>query len=169
MTTLDQLQLDSWQVSEAHGFHAAQLALEPQTLATYLKLFLIVGELAEAGEELRAGHKPADVYYTYDLTGEQGGSGKVISDKPYMVIKGVQPIWFDDLAPALGQAMEIYGAEMGSKNVLFGKPEGFGIELADALIRLADLAEDVNISLDQMKHIKESYNKTREFMHGKTA
>lgn len=47
------------------------------------------------------------------------------------------------------------------------KPEGFGIELADAVIRIADLCGYFNIDLTQMISIKMEYNSTRPYMHGK--
>lgn len=47
------------------------------------------------------------------------------------------------------------------------KPEGFGVELADAVIRILDLAEGLEIPLlDQIRE-KLEYNKTRPQMHGK--
>lgn len=48
------------------------------------------------------------------------------------------------------------------------KPEGFPIELADAIIRIADTSEWLGIDLDQAVRIKEQYNATRPYKHGKT-
>lgn len=52
------------------------------------------------------------------------------------------------------------------------KPEGFLIELADAVIRIAQLAEHVReqtgcISLGEAVAMKMAYNTTRPFKHGK--
>lgn len=47
------------------------------------------------------------------------------------------------------------------------KPEGFGVELADAVIRIADLCGAVGINLEQMIKLKMEYNKTRPHRHGK--
>lgn len=48
-----------------------------------------------------------------------------------------------------------------------GKPVGFGIELADAVIRIADLAGHVGVDLDKMVRLKMDYNDTRPYRHGK--
>lgn len=47
------------------------------------------------------------------------------------------------------------------------KPEGFGIELADALIRTLDIAQETNIDADECMTIKHEYNGTRPYKHGK--
>lgn len=47
-----------------------------------------------------------------------------------------------------------------------GKPEGIGIELADALIRILDLAQSMNINMSQCISIKHEFNKTRPRRHG---
>ena len=49
-----------------------------------------------------------------------------------------------------------------------GKPEGIAAELADIVIRVGDLAGILGIDLDKAVEYKMAYNKTREFMHGKT-
>jgi hypothetical protein len=80
------------------------------------KLFLVVGELCEAHEELRNGHELTEVYYK--------------EDKP-------------------------------------DKPEGFPVELADAEIRLLDLHEACKIDAEQMMVLKDNYNETRPYKHGR--
>lgn len=47
-----------------------------------------------------------------------------------------------------------------------GKPEGFSIELADAVIRLGDLAESLGIDLGAMIVLKHAWNETRPHRHG---
>jgi len=49
-----------------------------------------------------------------------------------------------------------------------GKPEGFASELADIVIRVADLAEYLGIDLETVIAQKEAFNRTRPYMHGKT-
>lgn len=48
-----------------------------------------------------------------------------------------------------------------------GKPEGFGIELADAVIRIADLCGALGIDLEGAIRRKLDYNATRPHKHGK--
>jgi hypothetical protein len=47
------------------------------------------------------------------------------------------------------------------------KPEGFGIELADAVIRIMDLAEVLNLDLQSLMAVKMNYNEGRPYKHGK--
>ncbi len=93
-------------VSKAHGFEEPPINIDQ-------KLLLIVGELTEAQEELRAGCLPTLVY-----------------------TKG-------------------------------GKPEGFGVELADAAIRLFNLAQSLGIDLEALITLKHKYNASRPYKHGK--
>lgn len=46
------------------------------------------------------------------------------------------------------------------------KPEGFGIELADIIIRTLDLSEWLGINLAALVIEKHEYNKTRSWKHG---
>lgn len=77
------------------------------------KLMLAVGELAEAQEELRAGHSYAEVY---------------------------------------------------EKD---GKPEGFAVEIADAIYRLLHLAAALGIDIGLVLLEKHEFNLTRPYKHGK--
>lgn len=46
------------------------------------------------------------------------------------------------------------------------KPEGFGVELADCVIRILDMCEYYNIDLESLLLEKHEYNKTRSYKHG---
>ena|SRR6266487_469189 len=46
------------------------------------------------------------------------------------------------------------------------KPEGFPIEIADIVIRIADLCGQYNIDLEKAIEIKQVFNKTRPMRHG---
>ena len=48
-----------------------------------------------------------------------------------------------------------------------GKPEGFGIELADAVIRILDVAQEAGVDMASCILEKEAYNLTRPHMHGR--
>jgi len=48
-----------------------------------------------------------------------------------------------------------------------GKPEGFQIELADAIIRILDLAERLSIDMGWAIEQKVEYNRERPYLHGK--
>ena len=47
-----------------------------------------------------------------------------------------------------------------------GKPCGFGIELADVIIRVLDLAEMLGMNMDTMIRVKHTYNASRPYKHG---
>lgn len=47
-----------------------------------------------------------------------------------------------------------------------GKPEGFPVELADVIIRIADMAELYGIDLEAAIKAKMEYNRTRTYRHG---
>lgn len=47
-----------------------------------------------------------------------------------------------------------------------GKPEGFGVELADIIIRTAELAARAGIDLEHEVAAKLAYNETRPYRHG---
>jgi NTP pyrophosphatase (non-canonical NTP hydrolase) len=53
-----------------------------------------------------------------------------------------------------------------SPDTMDGKPEGFGIELADTVIRIFDLAEYLGIDMQKCIEIKMKYNTTRSLRHG---
>lgn len=60
-------------------------------------------------------------------------------------------------------ALNTYYVETGSGH----KPEGFFVELADAVIRVMDLAEQLGHNLETTIMEKDAYNEKRPFKHGK--
>lgn len=113
MQPLNELGKTFLSTSRSKGFTDGNLSIQD----TIEKLYLTIGELVEAGEELRAGHSPTEIYY-HDL--------------------GCQ-----------------------------GKPEGFPIEAADALIRLLQLTAALGIDMDAAVALKNKYNEGRPYKHGK--
>lgn len=53
-----------------------------------------------------------------------------------------------------------------SANIPVAKPEGYGSELADVLIRLLDQCDRDGVDLVKEFNRKLAYNKTREYRHG---
>ena len=46
------------------------------------------------------------------------------------------------------------------------KPEGFEVELADAVIRILDMAEGLGLNLGRAMLLKTEYNRLRPYRHG---
>lgn len=68
----------------------------------------------------------------------------------------------------LSEALEEYRNGHGSAIYYHDhKPEGVPIELADVVIRIADLCEYLDIDLAAAIEEKMIYNSTRPYMHGK--
>ena len=71
----------------------------------------------------------------------------------------------------LSEALEEYRAGGSISDVRLEdgtkKPIGFATEIADAVIRLADLAGEYGIDLEDVIRTKMEFNKTRPFKHGK--
>jgi hypothetical protein len=68
----------------------------------------------------------------------------------------------------LSEALECY--RDGDMELTFedsGKPIGFPSELADAIIRIVDLAEYLHIDLDRAVMVKMAHNETRPYKHGR--
>ena len=79
----------------------------------------------------------------------------------------------DEVAEAHEEVRKVNGVE-DLKNVYYlpskpNKPEGFPIEIADAVIRLIQLASALGIDLDEVVKLKNAYNETRPFRHGKNS
>ena len=69
----------------------------------------------------------------------------------------------------LSEALEEYrshGEKKLYKRESDGKPEGFIFELADTIIRIADLCGKLDLNLEKALQIKMKFNKTRPYRHG---
>lgn len=67
------------------------------------------------------------------------------------------------------EAFEHYRDGLGLGDIFYdenGKPDGFGIELADAAIRLFHLCARIGLDLDRLMAIKMAYNEQRPYRHG---
>jgi hypothetical protein len=110
------------------------------------KLMLTVGELAEAQEELRAGHSPTEVY---------------VKDSVEIPLSAISTQ--DEFVDTYYVDAAVVRAAIAKAK---GKLEGFPVELADAVIRIGQLAEHLGIDLEAAIAEKMSYNDTRPAMHG---
>ena len=101
---------------------------------------------------------------------KQDGSGEmvgeeVVGEKIALIHSEVSEALEEWRKPNVGLA-EIYYVEKDGEQ----KPEGFPVELADAMIRIAELAERFGVDLTRALLIKEAYNRTRPHRHrGKRA
>lgn len=75
-----------------------------------------------------------------------------------MVLVGASFVLADDKAVAEGIILCKYRSR---------KPEGVAVELADAVIRIADLCGHLGIDLEEVIEIKMAYNEGRPYKHGK--
>lgn len=68
----------------------------------------------------------------------------------------------------IAEAMEEHraGWPLVETRIVNGKPEGVPIELADAVIRIADLCGALGIDLEGAIEQKLTYNATRSYRHG---
>lgn len=69
----------------------------------------------------------------------------------------------------LSEAWEEIKNRRGIREVYFStgvKPEGFGVELADCMIRIMHTAAFYNIDLESMIALKMEYNQKRPYRHG---
>lgn len=103
-------------IAQEHGFwEHLPPGTQPDAREISQKLMLVVSELGEAQEELRAGRLPDVIHFR-------------------------EPD---------------------------GKPEGFSIELADAVIRILDLAMALDINIVGAISLKMEFNRTRPHKHNR--
>jgi NTP pyrophosphatase (non-canonical NTP hydrolase) len=104
------------------------------------KLMLIVTEVAEAAEVFRDAKQYPSLTQCYELYA--AGSDILVTYKD------------DHISPLTGERSPLL------------KPEGFGSELADIVIRVFDLAEDLGIDIAAEIRRKMRYNESRAYRHG---
>lgn len=147
MTTIRQLQEDSFRISTEHGFHEPRVRDGVVRDASHVeRLMLIVSEAAEALEELRSGIDPQAVWYSYT------------AELDHVKFKNLT---WDQVEALASETPETLG--------LVPKPEGYGPELADIVIRVADAAGAAGIDLEEMIDMKQAHNEGREYRHGNKA
>jgi NTP pyrophosphatase (non-canonical NTP hydrolase) len=140
--TIDGLVKQSYDNAASHGFWDASET--PETIPS--KLMLIVSEISEALESYRDPRSDEMIKVPASIVEKLIGQD---ADEEAS----------DDYLEAWNALNDIYG-----KWIL--KPRGLDIELADALIRIFDLAGAKGIDLDAALVRKMEYNRGREKMHG---
>ena len=143
--TIASLIKQAYENSSAHGFWDASET--PETIPT--KLMLIVSEISEALESYRDPRSD-------DLV-------KVPASVIDMILGNA---FAPEGSPEAERRLQGMHALMEIYEKWSAKPRGFDIELADALIRIFDLAGAKGIDLDAALTRKHEYNKGRERMHG---
>lgn len=118
------------------GNPALLSAFLPEIISS--KLMLSVGEHGEALEEIR-GSSPTSVYFSA-IAGDRFFRGS-----------------HEEVQRFLDMAEDVESAP---------KPEGFGVEIADAIIRLFDLAAWLGIDIVSLIRMKMKYNEQRPYLHG---
>lgn len=147
-----------YEQARGNGFHDGSLNVRQQGEVSLpqvaLKLALIHGEISEALEELRDDPRKLDTYINVP------GIGALwVEDLEHLKAEQLR-----DIAIALDCEPWQIAAKMQTK-----KPEGFVVELADAVIRVLDLAGALGVDLESAMLAKHDYNKSRPYRHGKHA
>ena len=90
--------------------------------------------------------------------------------------------WWDDPNRNIGEILALIHSEVSEALEVYrlkgkdslkeqwfdekGKPEGFTVELADVVIRIADLCGELGLDLESALTTKLSYNQSRPYRHG---
>lgn len=104
------------------------------------KLLLAISEITEIQGELRHGHALPDIYYAADI-----GFWCIQHHRIHCTECYKQDSW---------------------ERFEHSKPEGCGVEIADAIMRLADIAFANGIDLQRCLEEKMIYNAQRPYQHG---
>lgn len=67
----------------------------------------------------------------------------------------------------LSEALEEIRDEKPAFYMVGEKPEGWGIEFVDCIIRIMDVCELHDVNLEELLMAKMRYNETRPYRHGK--
>jgi hypothetical protein len=144
MTDLKTLTKRIADINKANGFSEYDSLPEDQRVRYIIeKLWLVNSELTEAGEELRAGHEVLETYY-------------LRTPVPATLVAEIGDV---------EEARRIHNEYLEEQGKL-PKPEGFGTEVADAIIRLLHLVAETGLDIEALIDQKLDYNATRGHKHG---
>lgn len=109
-------------------------------------------------------HETARSKGWWDRYGQGAQADRVLHEFKSDIIASKLMLVVSELSEALEELRE--GRVVHWEHPEDKKPEGFGVELADAVIRIFDLAGWLNIDLAELIKIKMEYNETRPYRHG---
>ena len=153
-TTLNETVAESYGISKAHGFHDAPEALQ-ELDRVIAGVEEVIAQNPESSELMDA--------ILRDLR----------TTRVALVKQSIVDTFNTKLVlihSEISEALEEYRA--GKPSLYFNdakpdKPEGWGIELIDAFIRIADLLGLTGQDFEYLYQLKRDYNKTRSYKHGK--
>ena len=103
-----------------------------------------------------------------DLAQLMVDSRRIAAEHGFVTEKANIPEKLMLIVSELAEALEEYRKGIPVRDIYWtDKPEGFAVELADAVIRIAELAEALQLPLITAIEMKQSANETRPFKHGK--
>lgn len=100
----------------------------------------------------------ADIYETSTSKGFEPPTKKNIDRKLLLVVTEIAEA-YEEIRDGYDLNKIYYSPE--------GKPEGFSVEIADAIIRLLHITYSLGIDISDVVEKKIAYNKTRPYKHGK--
>ena len=120
------------------------------------KSVILEDDHVDLNELCRRSHEMAKEKGFWDQTKEDPGRLTHIGSKVALIHSEVT------------EALEEYrnGHPLDETRIEDGKPEGFGVELADVVIRVCDLAQHAGVNLGALVNLKMRYNATRPTRHG---
>lgn len=163
--TIDALQRESWDCAEAQGHHAA-LAPRQVTDPRYLMLadlsyvYVAVTDLAQKikRDGVPAGSLTADIFQEYI-----GNAIQLVLNRHQGISTPLPPI--RDI-PTAARLTLIHTEVSEAFDASEQRNASLMAELADIVIRVADLAETVGGNLDTAVQAKLAYNRTRPYLFG---
>lgn len=135
-----------------------------------MKLKLVDSEAWTLAEVVTEAHDNSKAHGFYDASSRIKGE-LYASAPPEFVEAYERSLIAEKLAlihSEVSEALECLRGGLGSMIGLNGKPEGLPSELADVVIRVADLCGMLEVDLNAEVALKMKYNRSRPYKHGKT-
>lgn len=148
-------------IATASGFHSGDAKKTPLE-----EVALWHSECSEAAEEIRDGVPLDLVHYKVKMSPD-----RALTEAEHIVVQKIYDA--QRRIDADGEKADVADLMPSDEEWLvlveggIAKPEGYGIEAADVVIRIMDSLVDKGIDLAKMIHMKAAYNRTREHLHGR--